>query len=92
MQDTRFPLPFELGALFAFLGSVFHFIIVGRLLRAGVKVKIFFVMPREQLNIYRSYRFMGMREKWPMWSLYGLYVTFAGLVIAWIAGVATFRK
>jgi len=92
MQPSQFPLPFAIGVVFALVATVFHFVIVARLSSAGVRVKLFFLMPREQLNIYRSYRYMGLREKWPMWPLYALCLAVAGMVIAWIVGVATFPK
>lgn len=92
MRIPEFPLPFAISLMFAVVTAVLHFIIVARLSRAGVRVKLMFLMPREQLNIYRSYRYMGLREKWPMWPLYGLCASAAGMVVAWLVGVASFSR
>jgi hypothetical protein len=70
MLSFNFTMPMLVGMFFALLAVVFHYMIVARLSRAGVKVKLVFLMPREQLRQYQMYRFMGSKQQWPMWPFY----------------------
>jgi hypothetical protein len=77
MLSFNFTMPMLVGMFFALLAVVFHYMIVARLSRAGVKVKLVFLMPREQLRQYQMYRFMGSKQQWPMWPFYALCVSAA---------------
>jgi hypothetical protein len=89
--SSRFPAPLAIGLMFALIGNVCHFIMVGRLTSAGVRVKLFFLMPKEQFRIYSTYRFMATRENWSLWPLYGLWLALAGMLIAFIVLVSYVR-
>jgi hypothetical protein len=92
MLEFNFSTPFIVALLFGIVALVLHYVMVARLLRAGVTVKLFVLMPREQFAIYRAYRFMGVREKWPIWPLYAFWTAVGGMAAAGIyAGLVLHR-
>jgi len=78
----RFSVAFAILVGFALAANIFHFVMVARLNNAGVRTKLLFLMPKEQFQIYSTYRLMAPRENWPIWPLYGLCLAVAGMFVA----------
>jgi hypothetical protein len=87
----HFPVAFAIPLGFAVAANIFHFVMVARLNDAGVRTKPLFLMPREQLQIYKTYRSMAPRQNWPLWPFYGLCLAVAGMFITFIVFVSHAR-
>jgi hypothetical protein len=90
-EILHFSVAFAITLGFALAANIFHFVMVARLNRAGVRTKLLFLMPKEQFQIYSTYRFMAPRQNWPLWPLYGLCLAVAGMFITFIVLVSHLR-
>jgi hypothetical protein len=72
------------GVGFTLAANIFHFVMVARINSAGVRTKLLFLMPREQLQIYKTYRSMAPHQNWPLWPFYGLCLAVAGMFLTFI--------
>ncbi len=68
----------------ALTAAAFHYVMVARLTRAGVRVKLFFALPSEQYRIHSTYRSMAPSGNWSLWPFYGFFLAVGAMLIALI--------
>jgi hypothetical protein len=72
--------------VFAAIANICYFVAVGRLVSKGVRVK-FLAMPKDSLRVLRQYRALAQENKWPLWPLYGFWMSLIPFVVSATAAV-----
>ena len=61
------------------LGTSVHFWILGRLERAGIKVR-YFANAGDNLLAYKTYRHLARSKGWPLWPSYAVFAGYVGVL------------
>lgn len=60
--------------VFAAIANICYFVAVRRLVSKGIRVK-FLAMPKDSFRVLRQYRALAQENKWPLWPLYGFWIS-----------------
>jgi hypothetical protein len=71
---------------FAAIANICYFVAVGRLVSKGVRVK-FLAMPKDSFRVLRQYRALAQENEWPLWPLYGFWMSLVPFAVSATASV-----